>query len=331
MIQAVTGSTLREKVLSECEDLKKHGPAYRWAYAAVCIVNSDEIFQQFGISSTGLLEVVSYPDPPDRFHREAIRELQEMGLLATTPGGLLRCRQRTIADTVVDTVLKKRPIELETVMTKLLVSYAERACHIEDDLHPDRRAMIRLLSHNAMRDLGLRVEAARRTYQAAHDLLEDDRHYWLQRAEFEINQGRLDLARSYLAAGKGCRHGEEDRLLRTADARVQLRDSVAHPTDARRLQDAVDAVHELHEVVRGAEGRKAPHAFVALAHDGANWLLKCGQAVGHQQYADLLDQITDDVNYGKVCCAGRNEVMAAAARFDKQRSRLHGRTPGLPI
>ncbi|CAL9507066.1 hypothetical protein SUDANB145_03539 [Streptomyces sp. enrichment culture] len=331
MIQAVTGSTLREKVLSEYDDLSKYGQAYQWAYAAVCIVNSDDIFQQIGISSTGLLEVVSHPDPPERSHREAIKGLQEMGLLVAMPRGLLRCRQRTIADAVVDTVLKKRLTELETVMTKLLVSYAERACHIEDDLHPDRRAMIRLLSHNVIRDFGLPTEAARRTYQAAHDLLQDDRHYWLQRAEFEIDQGRFDLARSYLAAGKGCRHGQDDRLLRTAGARVQLRDSVAHPTDVRRLQDAVAAVQELHEVVRGPEGRKAPHAFVALARDGASWLLRCGQALGHQQYVDLLEQITDDVNYGKVCCAGRNEVMAAAAVFDRQRSRLQYRVPGLPI
>ncbi|MFD8252488.1 P-loop NTPase [Streptomyces werraensis] len=331
MIEAVTGSTLREKVASEYEDLSKYGQVYQWAYAAVCIVNSDDIFRHIGISSTGLLEVVSYPDPPDRSHREAIKGLQEMGLLVAMSGGLLRCRQRTIADTVVHTVLTKRLNELETVMTKLLVSYAERACHSEDDQHPDRRAMIRLLSHNVMREFGLPPEAARRTYHAAHELLQDDRHYWLQRAEFEIDQGRFDLARNYLAAGRGCRYGQDDRLLRTADARVRLRDSVAHPNDVRRLQDAVTAVQELHDVVRGPEGRKAPHAFVALARDGASWLLHCGQALGHQQYVDLLKQITDDVSYGKVCCAGRNEVKTAAAVFDRKRGRLQDRVPGFPI
>ncbi|MGW1685683.1 P-loop NTPase [Streptomyces albidoflavus] len=331
MIEAVTGSTLREKVVSEYEDLSKYGQVYQWAYAAVCIVNSDDIFRQIGISSTGLLEVISYPDPPDRSHREAIKGLQEMGLLVAMSGGLLRCRQRTIADTVVHTVLTKRLKELETVMTKLLVSYAERACHSEDDQQPDRRAMIRLLSHNVMREFGLPPEAARRTYHAAHELLQDDRHYWLQRAEFEIDQGRFDLARNYLAAGRACRYGQDDRLLRTADARVRLRDSVAHPNDVRRLQDAVDAVQELHDVVRGPEGRKAPHAFVALARDGASWLLQCGQALGHQQYVDLLEQVTDDVSYGKVCCAGRNEVKAAAAVFDGKRGRLQDRVPGFPI
>ncbi|PYC70040.1 hypothetical protein C7C46_27700 [Streptomyces tateyamensis] len=165
MIEAVTGSTLREKVASEYEDLGKYDQAYRWAYAAVCIVNSDDIFRQIGISSTGLLEVISNPDSPGQSHRAAIKGLQEMGLLVAMPGGLLRCRQRTIADTVVHTVLTKRLTELETVMTKLLVSYAERACHIHDDQHSDRRAMIRLLSHNVMRDFGMPNEAARRTYQ----------------------------------------------------------------------------------------------------------------------------------------------------------------------
>jgi len=46
---------------------------------------------------------------------------------------------------------------------------------------------------------------------------------------------------------------------------------------------------------------------------------------------DLLEQITDDVNYGKVCCAGRNEVKAAAAVFDRQKGRLRDRVPGFPI
>ncbi len=331
MIEAVTGSTLPEKVASEYEDLGRYGQNYQWAYAAVCIVNSDDIFRQIGISSTGLLEVVSYPDPPGQSHREAIKGLQDMGLLVAMHGGLLRCRQRTIADTVVHTVLRKRMSVLETVMTKLLVSYAERACHIQDDQHPDRRAMIRLLSHNVMRDFGMPQEAARRTYQAAHDLLQDDRHYWLQRAEFEIDQGRFDLAENYLAAGRGCRYGQEDRLLRTASARVHLRDSAAHPDDARRLGNAVAAVQELHEVVRGREGKKAPHAFVALARDGASWLLSSGRALGHQQYVDLLEQITDDVRYGKVCCPERNEVKEAAAAFERQRSRLRDRVPGFPI
>ncbi|WP_146259229.1 hypothetical protein [Streptomyces tateyamensis] len=91
------------------------------------------------------------------------------------------------------------------------------------------------------------------------------------------------------------------------------------------------AVQELHEVVRGPEGSKAPHAFVALARDGANWLLKSGRALGYQRYVDLLDQITDDVSFGKVCCAERNEVKVAAAGFETNRSRLRDRVPGLPI
>ncbi|WP_336111096.1 hypothetical protein [Streptomyces sp. PTD9-10] len=95
MIKAVTGSTLRQKVISEYNDLAKHGKVYQWAYAMVCLFNSEIIFRNKDISTTNLLEAIAYPDVPTHTHLAAIEGLQEMGLLLTTRGGALRCRQRT--------------------------------------------------------------------------------------------------------------------------------------------------------------------------------------------------------------------------------------------
>ncbi|MFF5686025.1 hypothetical protein ACFY73_15390 [Streptomyces albidoflavus] len=116
-----------------------------------------------------------------------------------------------------------RPADLEIVMLKLLSAYAEKARFVKDDEHPDRRTMIRLLNHNVLGGLFRDPAAARRTYQAAHDLLHDDRHYWLQRAEFEIDHSDFPTALSYVQAGRGCEGGQNDRYLLTCSARLRLR------------------------------------------------------------------------------------------------------------
>ncbi|MGW2343065.1 P-loop NTPase [Streptomyces sp. NPDC001661] len=329
MIKAVTGSTLREKVISEYDDLAEHGQVFQWAYAVVCILNSEIVFRDRDISTTSLLEIVSYPDPPSRSDHQAVRKLQEMGLLLAA-NGRIRCRQRTLADEVVKSALARRPVDLELVVTKLLVWYAERARFIDSDHHPDRRTLIRLLNHNVMRDLRLPVEAARRAYGATHSLLHDDRHYWVQRAEFEIDSGDFPTALSYVQAGQGCPHGQDDRYLRTCSARLRLKWSTLDPADVARLDDAKQAVQDLHVLVWGPEARISPHAFVALADDATRWLLKCSQTLGYQQYVDLLEQIADDVAHGEIC-EDRNDIDAATRRFKSQMPKLQERVPGLPI
>lgn len=330
MIKAVTGTTLREKVISEYDELAKHGEGFQWAYAVVCIFNSERVFRSADISSTSLLEILSYPDAPTHTDRLAVEGLKEMGLLIATTGQMLRSRQRTLADEVVTSALTNRPADLEIVMLKLLSAYAEKARFIKDDEHPDRRTMIRLLNHNVLGGLFRDAAAARRTYQAAHDLLHDDRHYWLQRAEFEIDHSDFPTALSYVQAGRGCEGGQNDRYLLTCSARLRLKWSAANPTDMPLLEEAYKAVDVLHGLVRGPQAKDTPHAFVALADDGARWLLKCNRTLGYQRYTDFLDLIRDDVSHREVY-RGRNDVEAAATRFAGRLVALQERVPGLRL
>ncbi|MET8844861.1 hypothetical protein ABZW67_32795 [Streptomyces rubiginosohelvolus] len=330
MIKAVTGTTLREKVVSEYDELAKHGEGFQWAYAVVCIFNSERVFRSADISSTSLLEILSYPDAPTHTDRLAVEGLKEMGLLIATTGQMLRSRQRTLADEVVTSALTNRPADLEIVMLKLLSAYAEKARFIKDDEHPDRRTMIRLLNHNVLGGLFRDPAAARRTYQAAHDLLHNDRHYWLQRAEFEIDHSDFPTALSYVQAGRGCEGGQNDRYLLTCSARLRLKWSAANPTDKPLLEEACKAVDVLHGLVRGPQAKDTPHAFVALAGDGARWLLKCNRTLGYQRYTDFLDLIRDDVSHREVY-RGRNDVEAAATRFAGRLVALQERVPGLRL
>ncbi|MFD3378269.1 MULTISPECIES: hypothetical protein [unclassified Streptomyces] len=325
MIEAVTGSSLKQKVASEFEALKQ---AERAPYAVVSFSDSSLVFQQRGIDAADLVEIVSHPDPPDRSHWAAVNELVDMKLLVRTVDGRLRCRQRTIADTVVQTVLRHRTDDLAMVIAKLLHFYAGRSWHITDNQHRDRSAMIKLLSHNTMRDLGLNAEAVRRIYDGAHQFLNRDHHYWLQRAEYEAEQGRLDLATNHLAAAKGCSGGAEDHLVVNADARVRLRYSVRDPKDRELIRAAVDAVHDLSRVATRYRD-KAPHAFVALAREGCRWLEQCGGALTPQEYVDAVDLITDGIELGKKCLPTNNQVGYAMDEYGPKVRRLGRQGPGL--
>ncbi|MFB7245100.1 hypothetical protein ACFCYX_21895 [Streptomyces populi] len=327
MIEAVTGSSLTQKVESEFHQLKQE---QRGPYAVISLSDSSLIFQQRGIDETDLLDIVSHPMAPNRSHRAAVNALVEMNLLVRTGDGRLRCRQRTVADTVVRTVLRQRKDDLEWVIAKLLLFYAGRAWHITDNQHRDRSAMIKLLSHETMRGLDLDAEAVRRIYNAAHQFLADDHHYWLQRAEYEAAQGKLDLARNHLAAAKGCPGGSEDRLVVTADAKVRLRSSAQDPTDPQLMRAAVQAVHDLSQVATQYRS-EAPHAFVVLAREGFLWAEKCGDDLTPPEYVDVLDRIAEGIALGKKCNPKNNRVGAAVDVYGPKVDNLRRRGPGIPI
>ncbi|MER7764588.1 hypothetical protein [Streptomyces sp. NPDC097619] len=326
MIETVTGTSLKKKVGDEFEEL---APGERAPYAVVSFSDSSLVFQQRGIDKADLLEIVSHPEAPDRAHLDAVNRLVAMNLLVHTPDGRLRCRQRTIADTVVETVLRHRKDDLEWVIAKLLLFYAGRAWNIRDNRHRDRSAMIKLLNHDTMRRLDLDTEAVRRIYAAAHEFLQDDHHYWLQRAGYETELGRLDLAENHIAAARACPGGAEDRLVVTADARVRLRSSTADPGNHAARSGALGAVRDLSRVAERYRAQ-APHAFVALARDGVRWLETCGAHLTPQEYGEVLDDITAGVDLGKECCPTNNQVATAAELCAPRLRILRQRRPGIP-
>ncbi|WP_369258660.1 hypothetical protein [Streptomyces sp. R35] len=327
MIEAVTGTSLTQKVESEFQQLKQE---QRGPYAVVSFSDSSLVFQQRGIDVADLLEIVSHPSAPDHSHRIAVNALVQMNLLVRTGDGRLRCRQRTIADTVVRNVLRHRKEDLEWVIAKLLLFYAGRAWHITDNQHRDRSAMIKLLNHETMRSLNLDADAVRRIYDAAHQFLQDDHHYWLQRAEYEAEQGRLDLATNHLAAAKGCPDGSEDRLVVTAEAKVRLGYSMQDPANPQLVRAAVHAVHDLFKVATKYRG-KAPHAFVVLAREGSRWLEKCGGTLTPQEYVEVLDRIAEGIALGKKCCPENHQVGYAVDEYGPKIEELRGRGPGIPV
>ncbi|MGP3952834.1 P-loop NTPase [Streptomyces sp. 7N604] len=327
MIQVVTGEQFEAKIQSEFQQLDG---GQRAAYAVVCLFESALVYKQRGIDEEDLLLIVASPAAPTRRQRDDVSQLLRMGMLVRGLDGRLRCRQRVIADSVVDSVLRANQDQLASVARHLLVFYAARARNIQDNDHPLRRAMIKLLSHTLMRDLKLPVETVRAIYDAAHDSLQDDRHYWLQRGSFELEHGHLRIARNHLETAKGCDGGEQDPLVRTTSSAVHLRSATEAPKKPGLEAAAIDAVHDLHAVTK-QRGASAPHSYAILAREGTKWLQACTSTLGAQVFLDMKTLILEVVSEGRRFCRDNHQFMDIAATYEPALKKLQPKGPGIPL
>ncbi|MET7766875.1 hypothetical protein ABZS71_34675 [Streptomyces sp. NPDC005393] len=327
MIQVVTGEQFEAKIRSEFQQLDSE---QRAAYATVCLFESALVYKQRGIDEEDLLLIVASPAAPTRRHRDAVSQLVPMGMLVRAADGRLRCRQRAIADSVVDSVLRANLDQLASVARHLLVFYAARARNTQDNDHPIRRAMIKLLSHTLMRDLKLPVETVREIYDAAHDSLQDDRHYWLQRGSFELEHGHLRIARNHLETAKGCDGGEQDPLVRTTSCAIHLKTAAEASKNPGLESAAVNAVHDLHAVTKQC-GASAPHSYAILAREGTKWLEACTSTLAAQVFLDMKTLILEIIAEGKVFCRNNHQFMDIAATYEPVLKKLLPKGPGVPL
>ncbi|EFF92865.1 conserved hypothetical protein [Streptomyces sp. e14] len=327
MIKVVTGKDFEEKVRSEFQQL---GSEERAAYATVCLFESALVYKQRGIDEEDLLLIVAGGKAPTRSLREAVSRLVGMGILMRSGDGRVRCRQRAIADSVVDSVLRNNVEQLSSVVEFLLVFYAARACNIQDNDHPLRRAMIKLLSHSLMNDLKLPVQSVRKIYDRVLPSLQDDRHYWLQRGQFELENGDLGVARNHLLSAKGCDGGEQDTFVRTTSSAIDLKAAAKAPRKPDLERAAVNAVQELYAVTR-ERGGDAPHSYTILAREGSRWLEACAETLDSQTFLDNQTLILQIIAQGKRFCRGNHQFMSVADTYEPFLKKLQPRGPGIPV
>jgi hypothetical protein len=324
MIEVVSGKPFEAKVRGEFHELKME---QRAIYATVCVFESTIVFKKRGIEEADLLQIVS-PQEPSRKMKTNIDHLISMRLLDRAQDGTLRCRQRTIADTVVETVLKDDPKQLGSVIELLLKFYAGYAGHILDSDNPYRRIMIRLLNHSLMVSLHLPREMVRNIYSAIHDLLQDDFHYWLQRGEYEFEMGDIDVAANYLESARGS-GGIGDYLVQTAWGAVTLRRSSNRPQDDTLLQQALGAITELERVIR-MRGNASPHTFTVMTRSGTEWLTACQNVLSASEGTQIAMRILDVVELGRKICKDNHQVLSTADIYEPKLRRIIRHDFGIP-
>ncbi|MFF7330389.1 hypothetical protein [Streptomyces sp. NPDC008150] len=327
MIQVVTGKRFEDKVASEFHELDSSQVA---VYATVCVFESAIVFKKRGIEQEDLLQIVSGRSAPRPALYEAIARLIKGRFLILAPDGTIRCRQRTIADTVVETVLKKNPTQLSSVVEFLLKFYAQYASESRDNDDPYRRIMIRLLNHSLMVSLRLKPARVREIYDTVHELLCDNFHYWLQRGEFELERGDLGIAENHLETAKGCEGGAADHYVLTAWSAIRLRRSTVAPADGTLHERAMQAIDVLEEVTR-RHGGASPHSFSVVARRGTQWLEACERSLSADQIDLVLRKILDVIASGRRFCKDNHEFMRIADEYEPQLNRLLERSRGVPM
>ncbi|GLP65960.1 hypothetical protein TUSST3_25800 [Streptomyces sp. TUS-ST3] len=327
MIQVVTGKRFEDKVASEYHDLDPEKVA---VYSTVCVFESAIVFKKRGIEQEDLLQIVSGPYAPKPSLQTAINRLVATRFLTRAADGTIRCRQRTIADTVVDTVLRKTPDRLGDVIEFLLKFYAQYAAGIRDNDDPYRRIMIRLLNHSLMVSLRLNPRRVRDIYATVHELLKDNFHYWLQRGEFELERGDLGIAENHLETAQGCDGGGTDHFVLTAWSAIRLRRSTTNPGDGNLCDRALEAIGVL-EGVTLRHGGASPHSFSVVARRGTEWVEACEASLPADKIDDVLRRILGVVESGRRFCKDNHEFMRIADEFEPQLRRLLERSKGIPL
>ncbi|MER7394535.1 hypothetical protein ABT381_03325 [Streptomyces sp. NPDC000151] len=327
MIQVVTGERFEEKVASEYRQLTQDQVA---VYSTVCVFESAIVFKKRGIEQEDLLQIVSGRSAPKPSLQKAIDRLVSMRLLTRAADGTLRCRQRTIADTVVETVLKKTPDRLGSVIEFLLKFYAQYAAESRDNDDPYRRIMIRLLNHSLMVSLRLSPEVVRHIYVTVHELLRDNFHYWLQRGEYELERGDLGIAENHLETAQGCEGGASDHFVLTAWSAIRLRRSTVNAGDAALRARALEAVGVLQGVAK-RYGGASPHAFSVITRRGTEWLDACETLLSGDEMDDTVRRILRVVELGRRFCKDNHEFMRIADEYEPQLNRLLERNRGIPL
>ncbi|BBA98995.1 hypothetical protein RVR_5434 [Actinacidiphila reveromycinica] len=324
MIQVVTGERFEDKVRSEFDELDALQAA---AYAAVCLCDSQQVFSARGIHEVDLALIVSRGRPSPRIQR-AIASLLESNLLTLGPNRTVRSKQRTIADTVLSSILKNRPERLEEILSQLLLFYSSRAGHQRDYASPYRRVMERLLNHRLMLNLGLSPYVVRRIYALVHDRLSSDFHYWLQCGEYELENGDLDIARNYMETARACTGGDTDHRVLTTWSSVILSQSTGRPRDDELARQALDAIDCLDSVAR-RYGGKTPHTFAVLATAGTKWLESLGRQLTDAVFFRVAQLIAGTIDDGRLRCADNTVFLKVADRREPELRALMERRRGV--
>lgn len=261
MIQATSGMPFAEKIASECAQLSSESLAI---YGGAALVSAE----QESISQDQLLELGRASAQQNWVNLQRLVEMKMLIPAAGLPGSWT-VRHRVVAREAVNFLTQKGLIS--DVFGRTLKLFASAAVNIRDRSDPSRRTFIRLLNHNYIIGLRLKVTEIRAIYDSVEEILQDDFHYWLQRGAFEVEKGDPSYAVHYLKSALTTEGGERDFKVLTEYAIIRLR-AAGTDTGPDSTQLGLSAVNDLLLVLR-EHGINTPHSMTVLAKEGVAWLV----------------------------------------------------------
>lgn len=297
LIRVVHDQRLIDRVASELDEIGARGPVNVYVYVALSFLRT--IFSVRQVSIDDVVQISRRFDAGETI--EALETLHR-GRLISMDDNLVTARHRTISDKVVETLVerdhksKSGDRTLVRVHRDLLAFYASTGADEDDPNNPYRRTLIQLASHRLMVDLQYPVAHVRALYQSIRKDMDEDYHYWLQQASFEVEQGIQGLGEAvrHIESAVSLPAGRRSSAVRTEAGRVFLRVSKADPDDPEAAARALNAVIDL-DAVSGAAGKTSPHTFTVALKEGVDWLGKspCLSDADRANAIRLIRQIKD--------------------------------------
>lgn len=324
MVQVVTGEKFDDRIRSEVEQLSG---LERLVYQTACIFQS--LRENVGLKEASLIEICTEFGAAISVAQCIESLISESNLLTRRFYDEVAPRHHAIAERVL-VLLKQEPSRLSTVHRSLLRHFASLVHSDMDPANPDRRVMVRLLNHSLLRDYGLPESMVNETYDSVRQYLDDDFHYWLQRASFEVEHGRLESASGFIENAIRCEGGEQHFQTITEWSRIKLLRAQERPADLARRNDAREAIRRLIETAK-SRGARSPHSFTVLARDGSNWLVKTTELPEPERKA-LAAAILDVIKIGRSVLQHNEQFGSHADEGSRQLNRmLRSFDKGFPV
>lgn len=322
MVQVVTGEKLEERVRSEYNQLIGLDQVL---YAVVSLFVYS--YEESSMRKDDLIQAVAKKGHSMRDAVDSIRRLVDKNILIES-NLRLRCRHRMVSDLLVSHLMS-RPKRLAEAWEMLLYYYSAKAWNISDSGHPDRRNMVRFLSHSLPSKLGLPEEVTYNVYVEVRELLQHDYHYWLQRASYEIEKGNLGEAANYLHAAQGCAGGSSDFKVMTAFGTVVFRQAIESPADPKIGEQVLEMYDKLWAIARAKRG-KSPHTYVTLIREGYEWL-RVSRTISNVKKREIRDSLLEAAESASRECTGNPQCMDVVTRYKPKLENFSGIASGVPL
>jgi hypothetical protein len=284
LIEATSGEKFHDRVAGECRDLKSvELVVYGIACTAAWADNKP-------LSTQDLLFAAGQHNRNEAL--QALKRLESSHLLNKAKTGYL-VRHRVVAESAID-YFRSEGLVASWITDLIFLA----AAHYElGNARRSRlgRMLIRLINHNNLRDLVADHEAVKRVYGSAEEWLDGDFHFWLQRGSYELDYGELTAAENFLKQASAL--AENDVLVATARAHLQLKQALADPGKPKSASRAREALGILYGIMQSPTS-SSPHTFAVFLRYGFQWLKEA--PMGSEERRQLREKILSFGDKGRL-------------------------------
>ncbi len=279
MIEATSGKSFTEKICEEFESLDDDD---RHIYCLVAVATE----KSSSLSREEIL--IGIGEGRDNKTINIINKLIKRGLFIENDSRL-KVRHRVIAEKIYDRLSSD----------KRLMIYYQRLVYIvavSIGLSPEQKRMKRLLKKLINHETLFKISGipeAQKLYESVADSLKNNHHFWLQRGCFELEHGKLNIARNYLNQSSSLNNS--DPLVKLSLAHLYFKEAIVNSNTEQAHQLAEGAYDDIVQLI-DERGKLDPYPYHVLGAQGLRWAKKGIKSI--EKRREYLENLWDIMKKG---------------------------------